>query len=92
MAKSTRPSQAAGARWASHDGHRNGHSCDIVKVIEQSADRSFDLATDLQRRINRTLAYIEELQPEALSSDARLTLDAVRRSLTTPVVKETSDG
>lgn len=46
---------------------------------------------DLRRRIDRTLAYIEELQPEALSSDARLTLDAVRRSLITPA-RGQSDG
>lgn len=62
---------------------------DVQKVLVAEAIAHDVIAqnNDLRRRIDRTLAYIEELSPERLSSDARLTLDAVRRSLVTPSKK-----
>lgn len=39
---------------------------------------------DLTRRVDRTLAYVEELEHGPLAHETRVVLDAIRRSLTTP--------
>lgn len=59
-----------------------------AEEAEVARDRTSGQVDDLQRRIDRTLAYIAELEPQLLSSDARIVVDAVRRSLSTPSGEE----